>query len=370
MQEIFERAAESVQNGEPCVLATVVRTTGMTPQKAGARQLFLSDGTAVGTLGGGCVEGDIWYRARQILKKEAGPEFHHYHLNADIAEQDGLVCGGNMYFYLQPLWPQTSFLDAAQEIVHACEAGPPVALATVVAPPESPHFGAMMLIRQDATFSGTLGDPELEEIAAKTAQKFMRFGGCELLRAPDGTEVFVEGFAQPPTLVILGGGHVGKAVYDFARMVGFRVIIVDDRPEFANAQRFPHAAQTVVAEFGRAFEKVEIGANAFILVATRGHRFDDAATRAAVNTPARYIGLLGSKRKNLLIFKELRQAGVPEERIAEIHAPVGLDIGAITREEIALSIVSEMVKELRGGKGRSLKMAATELRKYLASITK
>jgi len=361
MVNVFKKAVALVERDEPCVLATVVRTKGMTPQKAGAKQLIQSDGSSVGTLGGGCVEGDIWYYATQMLKKGTGAEFRSYQLNADIAEKDGLICGGTMYFYIEPLRRKEPFLSMAKQILQASETGPQVAVATVIAPQGHAFFGNKLLIRKGAEIGGSLGEKAWDDRAKKLAQELSLFGGNKTFATKDGVEIYVEGFTQPPTLVILGGGHVGKAVYTLALTVGFRVVIIDDRTEFSNKERFPQAHKTIVSAFEHPFQDLELGYNSFIFVATRGHRYDDAATHAAVKTSARYIGLLGSKRKNLLIFKELLKDGVSEERVKAIHAPVGLNIGAVTPEEIAVSVIAEMIQVVRGGDGRPLKMDEREI---------
>lgn len=361
MHEVIKETFRALQRKEPCVLATVVRTRGMTPQKAGAKLLIRGDGTSIGTLGGGCVEGDIWYYAKEMLRQKSGPEFRDYKLNEELAAQDGLVCGGTMYFFVEPFWQQEAFLPYAAEIEKAYAGGEPVALATVISAPagtETP--GAKLLIRQDGSVLGGFKNQNLQQKAIDTGKRIAPFGKNEIVEE-DGTEVYIEGFTTPPTLVLMGGGHVGKAVYQLAVMLGFRVFVVDDRDEFSNKERFPEAAQTVVANFDDGLSQLPLNFNTFILVATRGHRYDDAATRAAVATPARYIGLLGSKRKNLLIFRELLDADVPLERIKQIHAPVGLDIGALTPEELAVSIMGEIVMCLRGGEGRSLKMQSENL---------
>ncbi len=369
MKEVIEEALNLLENRQPCVLATVVRTKGMTPQKAGAKQLIRQDGSSIGTLGGGCVEGDIWFYAKQMLREKSAPQFRDYYLNEDVAAKDGLVCGGTMYFFLNPLFEQSDFLPFAEEMVSAYKGGPPVSLATVVSVPEDKkHLGAQLLIREDGSTSGSLGDSDLEQRAIEVSRRIANVGGNEFLEAEDGTQVYVEGFTTPPALVIMGGGHIGRAVYNLALTLGFRVFIVDDRPEFANKERFPQATQTVVAEFDKALDSLTLNFNTFILVATRGHRFDDMATLAAVKTPARYIGLLGSKRKNLLIFRDLLKAGIPLQRIKEIHAPVGLDIGALTPEELAVSIMAEMVMCLRGGKGGAMKMDDKKLLELIEKV--
>ena len=356
MKEVIRGAVETLRDGRPCVLATVVRTKGSTPQKAGAMLLVRDDGSGLGTLGGGCVEGDIWFAAQEMLRQEGGPEFKDYYLNEDIAARDGLVCGGTMYFYLEPLRRIDDFLPLGDEILEAYDGGEPVSLATVVNNPRRPELlGAKLLLRADGTVSGTLGAPALDEPALETARRIADIGNTESITA-EGAEIFVEGFTTPPTLVMVGGGHVGKATADLANLLGYRVYVVDDRPEFANKERFPYAEQVVVAPYHQWAEHLSINVNSFLVVATRGHRFDDMALESALKTRARYIGLLGSRRKTLMIYRRLMEQGVAKERIREVYAPVGLNIGALTPEELAVSIMSEIIMVRRGGDGGQMRM--------------
>ena len=356
MKEVIRGAVETLRDGRPCVLATVVRTKGSTPQKAGAMLLVRDDGSGLGTLGGGCVEGDIWFAAQEMLRQDGGPEFKDYYLNEDIAARDGLVCGGTMYFYLEPLRRSDDFLPLGDEILEAYDGGEPVSLATIVNSPRRPELlGAKLLLRADGTVSGTLGSPALDEPALATARRIADIGNTESITA-EGAEIFVEGFTTPPTLVMVGGGHVGKATADLANLLGYRVYVVDDRPEFANKERFPYAEQVVVAPYHQWAEHLSINVNSFLVVATRGHRFDDMALESALKTRARYIGLLGSRRKTLMIYRRLMEQGVAKERIREVYAPVGLNIGALTPDELAVSIMSEIIMVRRGGDGGQMRM--------------
>ena len=286
MREVIQGALETLRDGKPCVLATVVRTKGSTPQKAGAMLLVRDDGSGLGTLGGGCVEGDIWFAAKEMLREGGGPEFKDYYLNEDIAARDGLVCGGTMYFYLEPLRDLDDFLPLGDEILEAYDGGEPVALATVVNSPRHPErLGAKLLLRADATVSGTLGSPALDEPAIKAAHRVANVGNTESVSTDDGTEMFVEGFTTPPTLVMVGGGHVGKATADLARFLGYRVFIVDDRPEFSNEERFPYAEQTIVTPYDQWSEQLSVNVNSYVVVATRGHRYDDMALGVCPQDP-------------------------------------------------------------------------------------
>jgi xanthine dehydrogenase accessory factor len=181
-------------------------------------------------------------------------------------------------------------------------------------------------------------------------------GNNESIVADDGTEVFVEGFTTPPTLVMVGGGHVGKATADLANLLGYRVFVVDDRPEFANDERFPYAEQILVSPYDQWSKHVTLNVNSFVVAATRGHRFDDMALESALATPARYIGLLGSRRKTIMIYRRLLEQGTTIERLKQVWAPIGLDIGALTPEELAVSIMSEIIMVRRGGKGGPMQM--------------
>ena len=357
MREVIQGAVDDLKDGQPCVLATVVRTKGSTPQKAGAMLLVRQDGSGLGTLGGGCVEGDIWFAAKEILRLNGGPEFKDYYLNEDIAARDGLVCGGTMYFYLEPLRETEDFVSIGGEIVDAYDGGQPVSLATVVnAKDGGPAIGSKLLLRVDGSVSGSLGNAELDAKAIEIAQKVADLGSNESFSLDDGTEVFVEGFTTPPTLVMVGGGHVGKATADLAHSLGYRVYLVDDRPEFSNEERFPYADKTVVAPYDKWAEHLNLNVNSFVVVATRGHRYDDMALESALSTRARYIGLLGSRRKTIMIYRRLLEQGVPLERLKEVSAPVGLNIGALEPEELAVSIMSEIIMVRRGGDGGRMQM--------------
>ncbi len=358
MKEVIQGTMDLLKEGKPCVLATVVRTKGSTPQKAGAMLLVRDDGSGMGTLGGGCVEGDIWFAAKEILRRGGGPEFRDYYLNEDVAARDGLVCGGTMYFYLDPVRDAADFLPLVSEIAGAYEGGDPVSLATVVnVPPGAPNLGAKLLLRSNGTVSGSLGDPQLDATAVEIGRRVADLGGSDSHITGEGVELFVEGFTTPPTLVMVGGGHVGKATADLAHTLGYRVIVVDDRAEFANAQRFPYAEQVVVTPYDGWAGQVSVNVNSYVVVATRGHRFDDMALESALDAPSCYIGLLGSRRKTLMIYQRLARQGISTERLKQVHSPIGLDIAAITPEELAVSIMAEVIMARRGGSGSPMQMS-------------
>ena len=365
MKEVFEEATNQLNEKHPLVIATVVRTKGSTPQKPGAKLLVRNDGSGVGTLGGGCVEGDIWYAAKQLMKNRGSAEAIGYELNEEIAAQDGLVCGGTMFFLVDPIYEkgqEALFLD---EINSAYLGGEPVALASLVktTPDIDSKLGGKLLIRSDGSVEGTLGADNLNSEAIKYGIELMAYGNSKYVRSETGAEYFVEGYTTPPQIILCGGGHVSRAIYTFAVNLGFNLTVIDDREEFANKTRFPLANVVVAESSAEGFRSIEINKNTFIVIATRGHRYDHVSLEAALNTSASYIGLLGSKRKTILIYEELLSKGVSIDRIKDVRAPIGLDINARTPEEIAISIMAEILMIRNGGGGNEMKLDSNLLEK-------
>jgi len=358
MEQVFRAASDEKTADNDMVVATVVKTSGSTPQKPGAKLLVRADGSGVGTLGGGCVEGDIWFAASQLLKSGGSAEMRDYELNEDLAAQDGLVCGGTMYFLLDPVRKETPESDFNDEVIAAYEGGAPVSVASLMNVPDGSELvvGSKLLVRENGSTAGSLGDEKLDANAINEARRLMAMGKNDYITTESGAEFFIEAYTTPPTLVLAGGGHVSKAISNIASTLGFRIFVIDDREEFSSAERFPEAEQTVVSDYGSAFEKLPIGTNSFIVIATRGHRYDASATASAMRTPASYVGLLGSKRKTILIYEELFAQGFTMDEVQAVRSPIGLDISARTPQEIALSIMSEIVGFRLGGDGGTLKL--------------
>ncbi|GAN33224.1 MAG: hypothetical protein DYG83_02555 [Candidatus Brocadia sp. AMX2] len=362
MKEVIEEALGLMEKGEPCVLATVIHTKGSTPQKAGAKLLIRKDGSCAGTLGGGCVEGEIWSVAKQLLSTQGDPLYRKYDLNEAFTARDGLVCGGTMFFFIDPLASTGNFQSFATEIVRAYRGEMPAALATVVnSPTGRPKLGSKLLIREDGTVQGSFDNRKLELETIAIGKILAIHGGSRHFKTADDTEIFLEGFTSPPTLILIGGGHVNQAVSKLASLLGFRMYVIDDRVEFADKERFPEAETLVISDYSRGLENVSVNSNTYIVVATRGHRYDDLALAAAIRTQARYIGLLGSRRKTIEIYKNLLKEKVPPERLRGVYAPIGLNIGAITPEELAVSIMAEIIMVRNGGDGMSMKMNTANL---------
>jgi xanthine dehydrogenase accessory factor len=369
MEEVFREALNLLNKGEPFVIATVVGTKGSTPQKPGAKLLVRQDGSGVGTLGGGCVEGDIWFAAKMLLKEGGGPKVTDYLLNEEIAAREGLVCGGTMYFLIDPVTNPATVLPPVSKIVDAYDGSPSVGLATLLKPSHNKgKVGDKLFIGEDGAAKGSLGDPLRDQEVATALRGLVDYGRIKMLVTQDGAQVFMEGYTTPAAVIIAGGGHIGKALAPLVKMLGLRLHVVDDRPEFANKERFPEADSVVVADYAEGVKRLDIRPNSSVVVATRGHREDDRALEAAVRSPAGYVGLVGSRRKTILIYEELLQHGIPLERLKAVHAPVGLDIGAKTPAEIAVSIVSDIVAFREGRSGKTMTMEGRYLQKMAQKV--
>lgn len=254
--------------------------------------------------------------------------------------------------------------DIFEEIVSLKREGGSAALATIISVRGSTprEEGAKMLIRGDGTTLGSIGGGSIEAEVCHEAKKVMTEGKAKLLHFDlTGTEsaeedmicggvmdVFVEPILPQPTLYIFGGGHISLFIAKIAKMVGFRIVVIDDRPEFANPERFPEADETLAHDFSAVFPKLNINKSCYIVIVTRGHLSDEMVLEWAVSTDAKYIGMIGSKKKNKTLFSHLRSKGVPQELLEKVHAPIGIDIHAETPEEIAVAILGEIIKVKRG----------------------
>lgn len=358
---LYARIAALRATGRRFAVATVVRTLGSTPQVAGAT-LVLGEGedvrAAVGTLGGGCVEADAVDAALQVITT-GEPSLRAYELTEDLAWNTGLVCGGTMWILVQRDDHAYTFdgIDVLPELVQASTAEPPIALVTRFRGDGNVlTFAGRIAVRADGTRLGSLGDREIDATAKADAMAQLPHGTPRTVKSEAG-DLLIEAIATRPRIVIAGGGHVAFAIARQAAMLDFDVTIVEDRPEFATDERFPGATilqGDVPATLGR----INYGWNSFIVIATRGHKLDADCMVEAVKTPARYIGLLGSRRKTVLVDRMLRDLGVSDDRLRVVRAPVGLDLGGRTPAEIALSVMAEITAIRYQAQGRPLSVRA------------
>ena len=312
---IWRAAAELARAGSGGALATVARTSGSTPVPAGTKLLIGPAGRLEGTVGGGCVEADVIAVAVDV--RDLGPRILTHHLNADLAGDLGLSCGGTVEIVIEPLVPAQGYVWALEQAAAAESGVVTTGLDWSAGPLKEFAPGPVAAIAPLAELSGD-------------------------------RRTLIERLSLPPRVLVFGAGHVGSAIAQAANAAGFRVVVVDDRPEFADPGRFPLGVTVCAASVDEALSRFPIGPVDAIVIATRGHRHDAVILERVAASPAGYVGLLGSRRKQAVVTKALATAGVPAEALARVRVPVGLSIGAVTPEEIAVSIVAELIQWRRG----------------------
>ncbi|MHB9096475.1 MAG: XdhC family protein [Syntrophales bacterium] len=255
MTDLYEEIVRLKAEGGSAALATIIGTEGSTPREMGAKMLVREDGTIVGTIGGGCLEGKVIVEAIMVMREEK-PRTVHYDLTGREADRAGMICGGVLDIYIEPIIPT-------------------------------------------------------------------------------------------PTVFIFGGGYISLFVSKIGAMTGFEMVVIDDRAEFANAKRFPEARQVIAEKFDRVFPQLKVNRSGYLVIVTRGHAGDQEVLEWALTTEAKYIGMIGSKKKIRTLYRNLEAKGISPERLERVFAPIGLEIGALTPEEIAVAIVGQMIQVRR-----------------------
>ena len=253
--DVYEELVHLRRSGQKAAMATIVEVAGSIPSFQSAKLLVREDGSMVGTIGGGCTEAEVWNAAREVMETEK-PKMLRFNLGQDAAYDNGLICGGQLNVYVEPILPI-------------------------------------------------------------------------------------------PSCYIFGAGHISKSLSKIATLAGFRTVIVDNRDTYANSERFPEASEVYAEEYEAVFPKLPVNESSYVIIVTRGHRDDMRVLRWAADQSVRYIGMIGSKRKTIEVVKQLKKEGVPIEKLQNLHAPMGFDIGAITPEEIAVAVVGEMIHRRR-----------------------
>jgi len=259
MSDFYEEILEIKSAGRKAAVATIVGTKGSTPREVGAKMLIHEDGKILGTIGGGCMEAEVWQEAMKVIAGDK-PKTIHFDLTGRAAEESGMICGGVMDIYIEPIVPT-------------------------------------------------------------------------------------------PRVFIFGGGHISLFVSKMSTMVGFQVVVIDDRPQFANQERFPEAEEVIAEEFPFVLPKLQVNRSTYLVIVTRGHAYDQEVLEWALSKEVKYIGMIGSRKKIQTVYNNLKEKGFTPDQLQRVHAPIGLDIGALTPEEIAVSILAEMIKVRRERKG-------------------
>lgn len=347
MQDLLRQVLESVAAGRPVAWCRLVETRGSTPQKAGAAMLVFPDGSQGGTLGGGCVEAEVKRRALAILSAGQA-EVISFQLDSDYGWDDGLICGGRMQVHVEPLRDaaELEYFQQLHDLLErrqgCCEA--------IVFDSEKSGLAApcCYLFDADGEWIGTLrGGPVVGEAPDRIREDLPPLASRPRPSASHGVAYLP--VLPRCRLLIVGGGHVGQAVGNMASDLDFDVWVVDDRQEYASRERFPQAQQLFTGDINRVLADLEITPDTYCLIVTRGHNHDEEALYHLADRGARYVGMIGSKRKIKLIIDDLLAEGIRPEALEAVHAPVGIDIGSQTVAEIAVSILAELIAHRNRG---------------------
>ncbi len=349
---VWDSARLLADSGVAGAIASVSRQRGSCPMASDAKMVVSIDGRLWGTIGGGCIEADVVQASLEVA--ESGePRFVSHTLTADSAGDLGLSCGGTAEFFLEPIVAEEQMLELYARVASAIADRVPVFVFTDVdwakGPKKAVTFGAREG-PQDSRGAGGQGDSDKVlkvgdfEIPVSSEKAASR-GRSTYFDEEAG--VLIESIAREPRVVIFGAGHVGVEIAKIASAVGFHVVVYDDREEFANPQRIPWANEVRVEDFRTMFDELSFDEDDYLLATTRGHNFDALIVEHIAESPAKYIGMLGSKRKRAVIFRALEAAGVQEDALARVRTPIGLDIGADTPAEIAVSVIAELIKVKR-----------------------
>jgi len=347
------------EQGRPFAVATVVAVSGSSPREPGAALAVDADGTAVGSVSGGCVEGAVYELCRQVL--ESGrPVLERFGYSDDDAFAVGLTCGGDIDIFVQRVDPAAD--RHYPGALAAAVAGEAAALARVVQGPGGMP-GRGLLVRADGTYQGTLGDPELDRGAVGETRALLESGrtATVAVRCGEPLTLLVESSVPPPRMLVFGAIDFAAALVRIGAFLGYSVTVCDARPVFATPARFPDADEVVVDWPHRYLDRTPVDGRTVVCVLTHDPKFDVPLLTRALELPLAYVGAMGSRRTHEDRLGRLRAAGVSEARLARLHSPIGLDLGARTPEETALSIAAEITAHRRGGSGVPLTGAHTPI---------
>ena len=377
--EFYESLNRSLETERSVAVATIVRTRGSSPREVGARMLVKADGATDGTVGGGCGEAEVWRTALEVMADEQ-PRMVVVDLTNEIAINTDGVCGGILDIFVEP-WHRNG-TNMASTMLDAVARHRVAATATVVSSQRGlpATLGEKLLLIDGDVRSGgfawaalqarVLADAPTVLATGEAQTRTYRFdvGDDPEIASAGQVSVFFDLALPKPTLVVIGAGHVAVPIAQIGRLLDFEVVVVDDRPSYANAERFPDADRIIVDDFATALDDIEITPTTYVVLVTRAHTYDVHALRKIVRKPAAYIGMIGSRRRVYAVFKLLRDEGVPVDDLLRVHAPIGLDIKTETPGEIAVSVGAEILKARRGGAAAS--MSEILRPQYRYSLTK
>jgi xanthine dehydrogenase accessory factor len=357
MDSIFKDAVKKVcSEHPPAALVTIISVKGSTPRNPGAKMLVLPDGRIFGTIGGGCGEAWIIEEARSALLSLTSA-IRNIDMTDDVAEGEGMVCGGIMEVFIDILPPgQNESKTLLQEYIHAFEnKQSPTLLISVNKDNHSYPLGSKMFFTSNGEKYGNLFETNHEDLL-DYLKMYLPSKKCKIITF-DQHKFFVDQANTTINLLILGGGHVALPLAKMAKMVGYHVTIIDDRPQFANLERFSEADRVICNNFVDSLKEIDFTPNTYVVIVTRGHRFDKICLREIIDQPTGYIGMIGSRRRVRALKEELHTEGISFDALNKVYSPIGLAINSETPGEIAISILAELINVNRDGNALSLKLS-------------
>ena len=338
MNLIYSEILGELEAGRPSILATVVRRKGSAPRGLGTKMLVKADGSLIGTVGGGRLEGDAVAKAKEMLKGGSAAQILDFDLMDKEAEACGMICGGYVDLFLEILRPPDQELTGLIKRLDSITREGRSAIAAMELDDDR-GWGRRYLVSPEGSESWPGGEwpQELDLLKERFEQ-----GGA--VRPGWLGDYFVEPVLAGPTVCIFGGGHISAHLAPLASLVDFRVTVLDDRDEFASPERFPLADEVICRPFTGAVESLKIKESGYVVIVTRGHAWDGVILGEVLKTPAAYIGMIGSRHKRDAIYEKLLSEGYTDSDLERVHSPIGLDIGGETPEEIAVAIVAELIK--------------------------
>jgi len=335
MRDILPELTQWTSEQEPIAVATVIQTWGSSPRRAGAKMALTPDGKITGSVSGGCVEGAVFEAGVDVLQADR-PQLLHFGVADETAWEVGLACGGSIDIFVKPL--DTEFFNALHSVLSSDQA----AVSATMVRGADELLGREMLVRDDGTVTGSI-DPSLDLQVLDLANEILAQGESRRVKLNEDTEIFLEAILPPPTLIAVGGVHITIALMALAKTLGYRTVVVDPRSAFGNETRFPNVDQLIQAWPQEAFDRLPITRSTAIAMLTHDPKLDDPALKIALPSQAFYVGALGSKTTQAKRRQRLLDEGLTEEQLDRLHGPIGLNIGAGTPEEIAMSIMAEIV---------------------------
>jgi xanthine dehydrogenase accessory factor len=345
MPEIYKRMIQELSSGRPVVLAAIISQAGSSPRSLGAKFAVCHDGSLVGSIGGGKLEAQVIKAAEGLMKRGTAIVKKIRMTGKEVAGTD-MICGGNVDVLIQGITPGNHHaFEILEEVLLLVTKRRQGILAVGPLPKQGEEAKVgMLLYRPEGKMLGSMGQAKaVLELVRSHAETTLGADTPVIYDSLLGP-ILMEPISSLQTVIVFGGGHISVNLVPMLTMVDFRVVVVDDRAEFANEKRFPQAAQIVVADYEKSFDQLEFTPETYCVIVTRGHIHDKTVIENVLTRPTRYVGMIGSRRKRDMVYDALMKQGFSSDQLKSVYSPIGLDIGAETAEEIAISIVAELIQ--------------------------